>query len=307
MQENRNLILVVGSTNMDMAIRTDHFPRPGETLMGHDFMRNFGGKGANQAVAAARLGGNVAFVGKVGSDDWGNEMLKKLKAEGIDTTHVYVAQNESSGLALITTVDSGENSIIVSSGANACLTAGDVRNAAKLFGKARVVLMQLETPVEALVEVAQLAKQNGACVVLNPAPAPKEKLPAELLTNVDFLIPNETEATSISGVSPSDEASVEHCAETIMSMGVPHVLITMGEKGVLLCEKESRQLVPACKANAVDTTAAGDTFCGAFCKALTDGKEIVQAAEFANKASAISVSRRGAQISMPYLREIETV
>ena len=199
MKENKK-ILVVGSANTDLVISADHFPLPGETMFGHGFMTNHGGKGANQAVAAARLGGDTAFIGKVGDDQFGNSTIDMLRGEGIDVSALKVTAEAPSGVAIITTIDSGENNIVLDSGANACLTAADVREAEALFADASIVLMQLETPVEALVEAAALGKKAGAYVVLNPAPAPKEPLPEALLKNVDLLIPNETEAFYIAGI-----------------------------------------------------------------------------------------------------------
>ena len=186
MKENKK-ILVVGSANTDLVISADHFPLPGETMFGHGFMTNHGGKGANQAVAAARLGGDTAFIGKVGDDQFGNSTIDMLRGEGIDVSALKVTAEAPSGVAIITTIDSGENNIVLDSGANACLTAADVREAEALFADASIVLMQLETPVEALVEAAALGKKAGAYVVLNPAPAPKKPLPEALLKNVDLL------------------------------------------------------------------------------------------------------------------------
>ena len=275
MKENKR-ILVVGSANTDLVISADHFPLPGETMFGHGFMTNHGGKGANQAVAAARLGGDTAFIGKVGDDQFGNS-----------------------------TIDSGENNIVLDSGANACLTAADVREAEALFADASIVLMQLETPVEALVEAAALGKKAGAYVVLNPAPAPKEPLPEALLKNVDLLIPNETEASYIAGIEVKGEDDIPAAMDEIQKLGVKDVIITVGSKGV--CARLDGELirVPSFKVKAVDTTAAGDTFCGALCVALSQGKSLPDAILFGNKAASISVTRRGAQMSMPHLDEVE--
>lgn len=303
-REEKSRILVVGSANTDMVISAEHFPLPGETMMGHGFMTNHGGKGANQAVAAARLEGNTAFIGKVGDDQFGHSTIEMMKGEGIDVSGLTVTSEQASGVALITTVPSGENSIIVDSGANGLLTPEDITNAEKLFEDAGIVLMQLETPIDTLTEAAAMAKKHGAYVVLNPAPAPKEPLPVELLKNVDLLIPNETEAAYISGVNIAGDEDLPAAMNEIQKLGVKDVIITVGSRGVCARIDGEMVTVPAFKVKAIDTTAAGDTFCGALCVALSNGKPLVEAIRFGCKASSISVTRRGAQMSMPRLEEI---
>ena len=303
-REEKSRILVVGSANTDMVIAAEHFPLPGETMMGHGFMTNHGGKGANQAVAAARLEGNTAFIGKVGDDQFGHSTIEMMKGEGIDVSGLTVTSEQASGVALITTVPSGENSIIVDSGANGLLTPEDITNAEKLFEDAGIVLMQLETPIDTLTEAAAMAKKHGAYVVLNPAPAPKEPLPVELLKNVDLLIPNETEAAYISGVNIAGDEDLPAAMNEIQKLGVKDVIITVGSRGVCARIDGEMVTVPAFKVKAIDTTAAGDTFCGALCVALSNGKPLVEAIRFGCKASSISVTRRGAQMSMPRLEEI---
>lgn len=303
-REEKSRILVVGSANTDMVISAEHFPLPGETMMGHGFMTNHGGKGANQAVAAARLEGNTAFIGKVGDDQFGHSTIEMMKGEGIDVSGLTVTSEQASGVALITTVPSGENSIIVDSGANGLLTPEDITNAEKLFEDAGIVLMQLETPIDTLTEAAAMAKKHGAYVVLNPAPAPKEPLPVELLKNVDLLIPNETEAAYISGVNIAGDDDLPAAMNEIQKLGVKDVIITVGSRGVCARIDGEMVTVPAFKVKAIDTTAAGDTFCGALCVALSNGKPLVEAIRFGCKASSISVTRRGAQMSMPRLEEI---
>lgn len=273
-------------------------------MMGHGFMTNHGGKGANQAVAAARLEGNTAFIGKVGDDQFGHSTIEMMKGEGIDVSGLTVTSEQASGVALITTVPSGENSIIVDSGANGLLTPEDITNAEKLFEDAGIVLMQLETPIDTLTEAAAMAKKHGAYVVLNPAPAPKEPLPVELLKNVDLLIPNETEAAYISGVNIAGDDDLPAAMNEIQKLGVKDVIITVGSRGVCARIDGEMVTVPAFKVKAIDTTAAGDTFCGALCVALSNGKPLVEAIRFGCKASSISVTRRGAQMSMPRLEEI---
>ena len=273
-------------------------------MMGHGFMTNHGGKGANQAVAAARLEGNTAFIGKVGDDQFGHSTIEMMKGEGIDVSGLTVTSEQASGGALITTVPSGENSIIVDSGANGLLRPEDITNAEKLFEDAGIVLMQLETPIDTLTEAAAMAKKHGAYVVLNPAPAPKEPLPVELLKNVDLLIPNETEAAYISGVNIAGDEDLPAAMNEIQKLGVKDVIITVGSRGVCARIDGEMVTVPAFKVKAIDTTAAGDTFCGALCVALSNGKPLVEAIRFGCKASSISVTRRGAQMSMPRLEEI---
>ena len=304
-RKEKSKILVVGSANTDMVISAEHFPQPGETMMGHSFMTNHGGKGANQVVAAARLEGDTAFIGKVGDDQFGHSTIEMMKQEGIDVTGLTVTSEQPSGVALITTVASGENSIIIDSGANGVLSPADIQAAEGLFENAGIVLLQLETPVDTVTEAAALGKKHGAYVVLNPAPAPKEPLPEALLKNVDLLIPNETEAGYISGVNISGDEDIPAAMTEIQKLGVKDVIITVGSRGV--CARIGGEVVnvPAFKVKAVDTTAAGDTFCGALCVALANGKPLVEAIRFGCKASSISVTRRGAQMSMPRLSEID--
>lgn len=297
-------ILVVGSANMDMVISAPHFPQPGETVAGYGFMTNHGGKGANQAVAAARLGAQTAFVGKVGDDRFGQAMKDMMCQEGINVNALFTASQTPTGVALITTVPDGENTIIIEPGANAQLTPEDIMQAEGLFKEAGIVLMQLETPVPALTKAAELAKRHGAYVVLNPAPAPLNPLPAGLLQHVDMLIPNETEAAAIAGIDVASEDDVATAMERLHSMGIKHVIITLGSKGACASAEGKVVRVEARKVEAVDTTAAGDTFCGALCTALLQGENLEGAMHYGCKAAAISVTRRGAQMSMPRKEEI---
>ena len=297
-------IVVVGSSNTDMVIRCPHMPRPGETVLGGEFLMNHGGKGANQAVAAAKLGGNVTFVAKVGDDIFGGETLEMLRGMGIDTSHVSVSHDCPSGVALINVDANGENSISVASGANAALSKEDIDNAAETIAGAAMLIAQLETPVETVAYAAAMAKKHGVTVVLNPAPAPLSPLPDELLRNVDIIIPNKTEAEIISGVAITDDASERKAIEAIASKGIGVVIVTLGCKGALVFENGCYTMVPALKVEAVDTTAAGDTFCGAFCVALTEGKSLADAVMFGNRAAAISVTRKGAQQSAPSREEL---
>ena len=301
----KDRIVVVGSANMDMVISAADFPQPGETLTGYGFMTNHGGKGANQAVAAARLGANVSFVGKVGDDDFGRATVEMMRKEGIDVSALTITKDAPTGVALITTIPNGENTIVIEPGANAKLTPEDIENAKDIFSQAAIVLMQLETPVATLTKVAAIAKQQGALVVLNPAPAPTAPLPKELLQNVDLLIPNETEASAMSGVAVETEADIPTAMERLQTLGKQHIIVTLGSKGACTCIDGELLLVPSRKVEAVDTTAAGDTFCGALCTALLQNKKMPEAMLYGCKAAAVSVTRRGAQMSMPYKDEVE--
>lgn len=302
---SKKKILVVGSANTDMVISADHFPKPGETLIGHDFMTNHGGKGANQSVAAARLGGDTAFICKLGDDTFGHETMESLKEEGIDMSHSSISNEASSGVALIATIPTGENSIIIESGTNGLLSPSDIEAAEPLFDDARILLLQLETPIPTVTRAAEIGKKHGAYVILNPAPAPKEPLPDDLLRNVDLLIPNETEAGYIAGVDIHSPEDIDEAMDKILRLGVKDVIITVGSKGVYARINDKLIKVPAFKVQAVDTTAAGDTFCGALSVSLCNGNKLDDAILFANKASSISVTRRGAQASMPYLSELQ--
>ena len=304
--ETNKKIIVVGSCNTDMVIRVDHLPEPGETIIGHDFITNQGGKGANQAMAVKRLGGETAFIARLGNDDFGAKSLRLLTEEGIDTSFVRLTDGVSTGVALIPVDDKGENSIIVSSGANALLSPLDIEEAEPLFEKASILLMQLETPVPTLISAARLAKQFGAKVVLNPAPYPKEPLPIELLELVDIITPNETEAAGMSGVKVIDEDSALKAICEIQKQGVGNVIITAGASGAYTSTEGQLVRIPSEKVKVVDTTAAGDTFCGALCVALSKGTDMVQAIRFANKAASLSVTRLGAWMSIPYEKEIRS-
>lgn len=293
----------MGSCNTDMVINMERLPLPGETLLGGKFFMNAGGKGANQAVAAARLGGKVDFVAKVGNDPFGIRSIDQYKAEGIGTKHVVVDKEHPSGVALILVDAHGENSIAVASGANAHLLPEDIDRAKGGIEDCDILLMQLETPMATIEHAAQMARKSGCKVILNPAPA--HSLPESLLTNLYMLIANETEAEYISGTRISDMDSVARAADIICHRGVENVVITLGSKGAFIKERDTYHQVPALKVKAVDATAAGDTFCGAVCVALAEGRSITDAVTFANRAAAVTVTRMGAQSSLPYRREVE--
>ena len=304
MNSDSRQIIVIGSSNTDMVIRTRQMPRPGETVLGGDFMMNHGGKGANQAVAAARLGGPTMFIGKVGNDMFGRQTIEMLRNSDIDVTHLGVSQKHPSGIALINVDDSGENSISVASGANADLTPADIDMAEDAISKAALIIMQLEIPVATVTHAARMAKRHGVTVILNPAPAPASPLPAELMENVDIIIPNKTEAEIISGIRITDAESELKAINAIHAMGVGTVIFTLGSAGALLCVDGECKKIPSFKVKAVDTTAAGDTFCGALCVALSEGRKLRDAVVFANKAASISVTRMGAQQSIPTREEL---
>lgn len=296
-------IVVIGSCNTDMVISMDHLPLPGETLIGGEFFMNSGGKGANQAVAAARLGGNVSFIAKVGNDPFGKRALEQYRAEGIDVKHILTDPEQPSGVALIMVDAQGENSIAVASGANAHLTTKDIDNAKEILSRADIVLMQLETPITTVEHAANVAKRSGAKVILNPAPA--QPLPESLLQNLYILIANETEAEFISGTQITDMDSVARAADILCDKGIEKVVITLGSRGAFVKERGNYHQIPGLKVKAVDATAAGDTFCGALCVALAEGKNLTEAVTFANRCAAVTVTRMGAQSSLPYRSEIE--
>lgn len=296
-------ILVVGSTNTDMVVKTDHLPRPGETVLGGTFLMNPGGKGANQAVAAARLGAEVTFVCKTGNDLFGVTTRQQLAEEGIDTSFVFTDPHEPSGVALIAVDNRAENTIVVASGANASLLPLDINKALTAIDACDLVLMQLETPMPTIEYVASLAAERGKRVVLNPAPA--ATLSEQLLKNLYLITPNETEAELITGIPVRDERSAEQAARTIHRAGVRHVIVTLGKKGALLCEGGHCEVIPAYRVEAVDTTAAGDVFNAGLVVALSEGRNLTDAVRFGAKAAAISVTRMGAQASAPYRSETD--
>jgi ribokinase len=295
-------ILVVGSSNTDMVIQTPYFPAPGETILGGRFLMNAGGKGANQAVAAARLGGMVTFVGKIGDDIFGKQAVQQLKDEGINVDFVAVDPENPSGVALITVDKKGENSIVVAPGSNGTLSSTDFDKAIVELDDSDFVLMQLEIPIPTVEHIARVTAKKQKKVVLNPAPA--AVLTDELLQNLYIITPNETEAELLTGIKVSDEQSALKAAQVLNKKGVEVVIITMGSAGAFLLSNGKSEIISVPKVEAVDTTAAGDTFNGALVVALSEGKTIQESIAFANKAAAISVTRIGAQSSVPYRKEI---
>jgi ribokinase len=296
-------ILVVGSSNTDLIIKAERIPKPGETILGGEFTQAAGGKGANQAVAAARAGGAVTFVARIGRDANGAAALAGFAADGINVKYVFCDPTRPSGVALILVDQLGENSIAVASGANDALSPSDLRAAKNAFSGAQVMLLQLESPLPTVVTAAKLAASQDIRVILNPAPA--RMLPAGLLKLVYVLTPNETEAELLTGVAVTDVTAASAAADKLLSRGVLNVVITMGARGAFVAGTNGRELIPGFKANAVDATGAGDVFNGAIAVALAQGRTLAEAARFANAAAAISVTRLGAQPSAPSREEIE--
>ena len=298
-------IVVVGSSNTDMIIKLDRIPRPGETILGGQFITAAGGKGANQAVGAARAGGKVAFIARLGQDMFGQQALEGFVKDGINVEYVVRDKASPSGVALIFVAKDGENSIAVASGANGRLSPADVKRARKAIASAAVVVMQLETPLPTVIAAANIAAKAGARVILNPAPA--QPLPDELLRLVSILTPNETEAELLTGIRVNDERSAGRAADRLLARGVQAVIITLGPRGAFVATEGLRKLIGGFKMPAVDTTAAGDIFNGALAVALAEGQDLEHAVRFANAAAAISVTRLGAQPSAPRRKEIDNL
>ncbi len=294
-------ILVIGSSNTDMTVKCAHLPAPGETVMGGSFITGPGGKGANQAVAAARLGGDVSFVCKVGRDGFGDCALKGYESEGIDVAHV-LRSDQPSGVALILVDEKAENSIAVAPGANSDLTVADIESVADEIRSADILLLQLEIPVESVLRAAQIAAEAGVYVILNPAPACR--IPEEIYPCLSLLSPNQTEISSMTGIDAEDASSARDAVRALLDKGVKNVIITMGSKGSTVYSNGQFTHISAMKVDAVDTTAAGDTFCGALAVGLSEGLSLEKSAVFATKASALAVQKMGAQSSIPYRKEI---
>jgi len=296
-------IVVVGSSNTDMTVKMDRLPKPGETLLGGEFITAAGGKGANQAVAAARAGGAVTFVARVGCDAMGDQAVGGFVKEGICTDYVFRDSSAPSGVALIFVAADGANSIAVAPGANGRLSPADVQQAGNALTGASALLVQLETPLETVQTAIALATQAGVPVVLNPAPA--QFLPEELLAQVSILTPNESEASWLTGIPVRGRKDAQKAAAMLMQRGARVVVITLGSRGALVATPDFMQMVRGFEVPAVDTTAAGDTFNGALAVALAEGKPLLETVRFAQAAAALSVMRAGAQESAPQRAETE--
>lgn len=299
-------LIVMGSVNADHVLQVPSFPRPGETLMGRNYQVIPGGKGANQAVAAARLGATTDFIASLGDDGFGQQMLEVFRADGISVSKIHVALQTPTGIAMIQVSDAGENSICLSAEANDALTEDLVASSLAGVERANVLLIQLETPICGVTRAIKTAHAAGVTVVLNPAPA--KSLASDLLACVDVITPNETEAEVLTGIQVTDDLSAQLAANALHDKGIPTVLITLGAKGVWLSQigdEPHSELVPGFVVNATDTTAAGDTFNAGFVTAMLEGKGLLESIHFAHAAAAISVTRFGAQTSIPNRDEVE--
>lgn len=288
--------------NMDMVVKTSHIPQPGETVLGGSFLMNPGGKGANQAVAVARLGGDVTFIGKIGDDIFGKQSSQLFDEEGVDTNGILSDHNTPSGIALITVDEQGENSIVVAPGANAHLEPGDVEKALDNYPDSKILLVQLEIPMRTVEHAARIARHRGMQVILNPAPA--NSMVPGMFDLIDIITPNVNEAEMLSGVRIVDVSSARQAAESIHQQGVKHVIVTLGKDGAALLEDGMFYHIPAPSVETVDTTAAGDVFNGALAVAVGEGKILTDAVAFACRAASIAVTRMGAQSSIPFRNEV---
>ena len=297
-----NPVVVIGSLNMDLVMRTPRVPVGGETLHGHEFSTLPGGKGANQAVACARLGAKVAMIGQVGNDGFGTTLRDGLAADGIDTSGVLQTSAVGTGVAMILVEDIGQNRIVLAAGANGALTPADIDAHAARIGGAAMLVLQLEVPMPVVQRAIGIAHAAGVPVLLNPGPA--SPLPEAVWSQIDILVPNESEATLLSGVEVSDATSAYAAAKVFRQRGVKCVLITLGANGVAVIDDAGERHLPAHVVKAVDTTAAGDTFIGGISAGLVEGMPIDDAVALGQRASALCVTRHGAQPSIPYRREI---
>jgi len=290
---------------MDLVVCSPRIPAPGETILGRDFQTLPGGKGANQAVAAARLGAQVSMVGRVGHDAFADALLQNLAVNNVDCTYVVRDPEFATGVALITVDDAAQNTIVVASGANMRLSPTDVIAAESALASAAVLLLQLESPLETVLRAAEIAHSHGVKVILNPAPAPAEPLPAELLSLVDVIIPNETETSLLTGLPIDNDAQTRIAAAALREMGVGTVILTLGARGSLLASQTETKLSPAFNISPLDTTAAGDAFVGGFGIALAEGKSLADAICWGNAAGALAATQLGAQPSLPRREAVE--
>ena len=295
-------ICVIGSLNMDLVVNVDKMPKPGQTIIGSNFKEVPGGKGANQAVAMARLNGNVSMIGKVGEDGFGQTLINSLKNDKVDTTYIKTTKG-ATGVALITVDNNAQNSIVVSPGANFEVKEEDIDNNIEAIKNSDIVVLQLETPLNTIKYALKKSKELNKYTILNPAPA--LKLDDEIIKNVDLLTPNETELEIISGVSIETEEDIQKAAQIMIEKGVKELIVTLGSKGSLYINKEKSIFKKAYKVEAVDTTAAGDSYTAALAVALSKDKNIKEAMDFVSKVGALSVLKEGAQSSLPTLEDVE--
>lgn len=298
-------IYVIGSSNTDMVIQSTRLPLPGETVIGGHFFCNAGGKGANQAVSAARLGGTVHFIAKVGDDTFGHQAIEQFKQEGIRVENVYIAPDVPSGVALINVDQKGQNAITVAPGANHHLTSDEVIAALQECDENCLIVLQLEIPLETVLKSIEWAAQKRCKIVLNPAPV--APLPDSIYPHLFLLTPNELEASTLSGIEVNDPISAQKAGEIFFAKGCPNTVITLGSKGAYLYSENYQGLIPTTQVKAIDTTAAGDCFNGALAVALAEHNNLEKAVLFANKAASISVTRAGAQQSMPSRKEVLSI
>ena len=291
-------ILVVGSINMDLVVRVPHSPKPGETVLGGDFETFPGGKGANQAVAAARMGGNVTMIGRVGNDNFGDTLIQGLLENDVKTTHVIKDSDAPTGIAMIAVAPDGENMIVVAPGANSKVSLEDISNTRELMRQSDLLLLQLECPLEIICAAVDLAKVYQVPVVLNPAPA--QPLPKSLLGNVDYLTPNQTELTQL-----TDESDINRAINKIQGWGMENLIITLGPNGARVISGGLDKHLPAHEITAVDTTAAGDSFNGALAVALAEQKPLIEAVRYGMAAGALAATKHGAQPSLPMREAVE--
>ncbi|WP_109408003.1 ribokinase [Proteus genomosp. 4] len=297
-------LAVLGSINVDHIMNISQFPKPGETIIGHQYKIAFGGKGANQAVACGRSGADITFIACVGDDAIGSEIISQLKTDNIHIDAISIIPQTPTGVAMILVNEQGENVISIIAGANGALTPIHLEQYHHVIEHADALLMQLESPLDTVFEAAKLAKSHHTKVILNPAPA--QPLSDEFLSFIDVITPNETEAEILTGVSVHDEAGATKAADILHRKGIKQVLITLGSRGVWFSEQGKGMIIPGFRVDAVDTIAAGDTFNGAFVTAILEGKPSVEAIRFAHAAAAIAVTRHGAQSSVPWRHEIES-
>jgi ribokinase len=296
-------IAVAGSLNMDLVVRSPRIPRPGETIIGGEYRHVPGGKGANQAVAAARLGAEVAMVGRLGRDAFGEQLRRNLAAGGVDTAFVLQNAGIATGVALIVVDDTGQNTIVVAPGANMRLSPADVDAAAHAIAGADVLLLQLEIPLDAVIRAAEVAREHGVTVILNPAPA--RSLPPHLLSMVDVLIPNESEAALLTGLQVDSQSEAEEAATALLQLGAGAAVLTLGARGALLAQEGHCQIASAFPVQPVDTTAAGDAFVAGFAVALAEGSTMAGAVRWGNAAGALATTQHGAQPSLPSRAAVE--